>query len=125
MKDGDALALRILHDKYYSEFNNPDFMDLEFSTAFTVLNDKGEIILGGGVKRIAETVLVTDKSKNIHEIGDALLQALKISKWAASQMDVKWLHAFVKDDAYARHLVKHGFNPRCSAFSMRVDDGRR
>ncbi len=118
----DIVKVKELHEKYFGEFNFPDF-SRNFLCAFAVTDDKDEIILAGGVRDIAETILVTDKSKNIHAIGQALLEALEISRYTCKKFNIELLHAFVKDGYYQKHLERHGFSPRCQALSMQVSNG--
>lgn len=116
----DIFTLKNLHDKYFGEeFNCPDFTKM--LGAFVVTDDNDKIIMGGGVRKIGETLLVTDKGHpSKTELGRALIEAQNISRYICELNGIEWLHAFVKDEKYARHLIKHGFNPRCQALSMKV-----
>lgn len=120
----DINKLAELHKKYYPEFEATDFINDCFSS-FVVVDENDEIILGGGLQNIAEAILVTDKSKNTHQVGDALLMALKFSKAACLMRRIEWLHAFTKDDDYKRHLTYYGFEERESkALSLWVPNGK-
>lgn len=120
----DMPYLDALHEKSFSkQFDKTDFLT-GFLGAFVITDDDGKIVMGGGVRPIAETVIVTDVEANPHLLGDALLEALKYSKFAAMYNKIELLHAFVKDPNYARHLVKHGFLPRQStAYFLDVTNG--
>jgi hypothetical protein len=120
MSPDDQAELDILHDKYYKDDFEPTAFDTNFLSSFTIRDKHGKLIMGGGVRPIAETILVTDKSMNPHVIGDALLEALRFSKHTCRVYQIDFLHAFVKDEAYAKHLIKHGFSPRCQALYMSV-----
>jgi len=106
----DQPKLDELHDKYFSEFEKTDFTK-NFLGAFVCCDDKDRIVMGGGIRPVAETIIVTDKSANPHLLGDALLETLRFSKFTAKHFNIAVLYAFVNDPKYAKHLVKHGFNP--------------
>lgn len=116
----DIPAIRELYDKYFAQdFNFPDFLKGYFC-AFKITDDSDKLVMAGGVRPIAETVLITDKEANVHTVGEALLEALNISRYVCEKYNIDYLHAFVKDQNYAKHLVKHGFHPRCQALSIKV-----
>ena len=114
----DLKVLDELHDKYFPEFSKTDFLS-GFLGAF-IIEDEGKIIMGGGVRPLAETVLVTDKSINPHVIGKALLEALEFSKFACKRNKIELLHAFIKDESYMKHLIQHGFQKRAQALYLEV-----
>jgi hypothetical protein len=108
-----------LHRKHFPEFEPTDFTK-NFLSAF-VIEDGEKIVMGGGIRAIAETILVTDKEANPHVLGDALLEALRFSRFTCERYNIDLLHAFVKDPAYAKHLEKYGFLKRNSvAYYMGV-----
>ncbi len=115
----DVAQIKELHSKYFPEFDFPDFLN-GYLMAFTLTDDYDKIIMAGGIRAIGETVLVTDKSVNLHLLGDALLQALDISKHVCRRFNIERLHAFVEDAAYERHLIKHGFSSRSKALQIKV-----
>lgn len=121
----DMSHVRRLHDKYFgNDFANPDFME-KFLNAFAITDDDGKIIIAGGVKPLAETIIVTDKeSHSMTTIGRALVEAQRISMFTCREYGIDWLHAFVKDEAYMKHLIQHGFRKRCQALSIKVPNGR-
>lgn len=123
LKTDDLGILKSLHEKHFgADFDFPELFE-NYLVGFAVTDANDEIILAGGVRRIGETVLITDKSKNMHSIGKALVEALQVSNYVCKQNNIDLLHAFVKDEAYARHLIKHGFNPRCQALVTQVPNG--
>jgi hypothetical protein len=117
----DMEELNRLHDKFFSEqFSKTDFTK-GFLSAFVIADDDGKTVMGGGIRPIAETIIVTDKEANPHLLGDALLEALRFSQYTCARYNIELLHAFVKDPVYAKHLVKHGFSKREStAYYMGV-----
>lgn len=117
----DLIKVRELHDKYFAkDFSFPDFLN-KFLLSFAITDDNDEIIVAGGIRPLAETVIVTNKEgHSMTTIGRALVEAQQISIYTCKRHGIDWLHAFVKDEGYAKHLIKHGFNPRCQALSMKV-----
>lgn len=106
----DLNELRRIHER--------DYPDLEFAldrplvSAF-VIEDKNEgLILGGGVEAIAETLIVTDKTKSRIKVGRALIQAKRFAIYTCLQVGIQELHAFVSNESYAKHLIQHGFHER-------------
>lgn len=116
----DMPEINDLHDKFFGDqFEKTDFTKA-FLSAFVIRDTNGKIVMGGGVRPIAETIIVTDKEANPHLLGDALLEALDFSRFTCRRSKIEFLHAFVKDEVYARHLIKHGFAERCKALYMSV-----
>ena len=115
----DIQEIRKLHEKYYSQFDFPDFMH-NFLCNFVILDDDDSIIMAGGVEPIAEQVLVSNLEKSIIKIGRALVEAKRIGMYACSKHGISELHAFVDNDDYAKHLMQHGFTPRSRALSLKV-----
>ena len=122
----DMEQVEDIHDRFYaSEFEKPDFSK-GFLGAFVVTDDDGKIVMAGGVRPIAETILVTDKEVNPHLLGDALLEALRYSLYTCSRYKIDELLAFVKDESYGKHLKKYGFVKReGTALIMELDNGEK
>jgi hypothetical protein len=119
MNSKDIEQIRELHKRFYPDLGFPDFLN-NFLCSFVITDGNNEIITAGGVQPIGEIVLVTDKDKNRVKIGRALLEARNISLYVGSKFRLDELVAFVKNEEYARHLVRHGFYPRSSALSIKV-----
>lgn len=118
----DLEEIRKLHEMYYSEFDFPDFYRL--MNAF-VITDDGEIVMAGGVEPVGEAVLVTNKAKSRIKIGKALVIAQGACAYACKEANIRELNAFVNNHDYARHLIKHGFEPRFEhALMMRIPNGK-
>lgn len=116
--DSDYDAVKALHDKYYSEFAFPSF--LELLNAFVIEDNKG-IIMAGGIEQIAEAVLVTNRERSLVTIGRALVEAQMVSLFTCKTFGIRELYAFVNDDEYAKHLIQHGFSKHgLTALSMKV-----
>lgn len=119
MKQEDIPKLREIHEKYFSDLEFPDFMN-GFYCGFIVEDENG-VIIGGGLRPAAEILIITDKERDMMSIGRALIEAQKASLYIGHKFGLTELIAFVKDnDAYARHLVRHGFYPRPNALAIRV-----
>lgn len=104
----DIERVRDIHEKHYkTEFDYPKFMD-NYICAFVVEID-GSIVSAGGVRNIAEVVLVTNKDKSVAERRAALYQILDASAFIAGRSNHDGLHAFVQDDGWRQHLKKVGF----------------
>lgn len=120
MKESDLEEVRRLHERYYFEFNFPDFLNL--MNAFIIEDEKG-IILAGGVEPIANALLVTNQQRSRIAIGRALVEAQRIALFTCRKFGIKELVAFVNNDEYARHLIKHGFSESYKTLYMRLPDG--
>jgi len=107
-----------LHDKYYAEFAFPRFGNM--MNAFVIEDDDNSIIMAGGVEKVAEAVLVTNKEKSRIKIGKALVEAQMCSAFTCRTNSIRDLYAFVKDEDYAKHLLQHGFIECDKALLMRV-----
>lgn len=106
----DIESLKAIHDKHYKDdFSFPDFINDSYLLKFVVTDDNDNIITGGGVRAITEAVLVTDRDVVIGERRQALLQAMKLSTYAAHTNNFNQLHAFIQGDNWVRHLKKVGF----------------
>ena len=115
----DIDHIKKLHEKYYSQFEFPDFFN-RFLVNFKIIDENEEIIIAGGVRPIAETIIVTDQTKSRTKIGRALVEAQRFSMYACGRYNIDELHAFIDDMQYAKHLERHGFSERSKAYSIKV-----
>ena len=119
MTPEDIRKLREIHERDFPDLEFPDFMR-GFYCSFAIEDEKG-IIIGGGLRPSAEILITTDTKRDMTTIGRALLEAKKASLFVGHKFGLNELVAFVKDnDAYARHLVRHGFYPRSNALAIKV-----
>jgi hypothetical protein len=120
MKREDIEKVRKLHHKYFPDLEFPDFFS-KFYGAFIIEDEEDGMIMAGGVQMMGEAILVTDKDKDITKIYRALIEAQKAVLYLGDRFGLEEIVAFVKDnDAYARHLVRHGFYPRSLALAIKV-----
>ena len=103
----DIEKLKEIHQKYYSDFEFPDFS--KFLCSFAVTDESNRIITGGGVKPIAESILLTDKQFSARDRRIALLQILQASMFVIGKAGYDQLHAFIKDEKWSVQLKKYGF----------------
>ena len=114
----DLFEIQQLHDKYYAEFEFPRFAHM--LNAFVIEDDKKEIIMAGGVEKVGEAVLVTNKEKSRIKIGKALVEAQTCAEFTCKVSGIRDLYAFVRDEDYDKHLRLHGFIDADKALLMRV-----
>src|SRR3990167_8568828 len=95
LQPSDIDKLREIHTKFYeTEFLFPNFLE-KFIGSF-VVDDNENVISGGGVKSIAESIIITNRDYSPHERKSALLQILQASIFVANRNGFEQLHAFVK-----------------------------
>lgn len=117
----DLDEIRQLHEKHFEPyFGLPDFTRM--LCAFIITDENDKTIMAGGVQPIGEILLVTDKKHpSKTELGRALVEAQNISRYVCEKTNIDQMAAFVQDEQYARHLIKHGFYPRVGqALAMKV-----
>ena len=114
----DLNEIRKLHEKYYSQFEFPPFHDC--LNAFVIEDENKEIVIAGSVEAVAEAMLVTNKAKSEIKIGKALVEAQRCSMFTCKVNGIRDLYAFVDDDGYKRHLIKHGFIESDRALKLRI-----
>jgi len=107
MKKDDEQFLQELSRKNFPEFEPPDYHDNYFEKF--IIESDGELLIGGGMRKIAEVVLVTDISKSDVKLGKALIQILGHCIFKAKENDIDFLYAFCQNPAYEKHLIMHGF----------------
>lgn len=111
LRNVDIEKIRKIHSEFYqNEFEFPDFFN-NFLCAFVVMDDTSNIITVGGVRPIAEAVIMTDKSFSVRDRRTALYQMLDASEYVARHSNFRELHAFIQDEKWYKHLVKNGFLP--------------
>lgn len=105
-KDIEELR-RIWYCHYRDEFDFPEFT--KFNCGYIIEDDDEKIITAGGIRMIAESVLVTDKDKSKFTRFRALQLALEMNKYFCKEAGFDQMHAFVQDPIWEEHLIRHGF----------------
>jgi hypothetical protein len=104
----DIVQLKEIHERYYKEeFSLQDFCSSFMD--FFVMVDDDKIISAGGVRAIAESVIMTDKSAHNRTKYKALVQMLQAQTFTCNKRGFNQLHAFVQDKDWENHLKKFGF----------------
>jgi N-acetylglutamate synthase-like GNAT family acetyltransferase len=107
-ENSDLNQLKKIHEMYYKhEFSLEDFCQ-KFMDFFVIEQD-GIIISAGGVRAIAEAVIVTNKAAEMDLKKQALYQMLHAQSFSCEKHGFTQLHAFVQDKAWERRLIKNGF----------------
>lgn len=100
----DIEQLVEIWEKHFAdEFDLHDFFyNLKFSC---LAEEDGKIISAAGIRPINEIVMLTDKSASNFTRGKAFLELLDCMK----KSNPEQLHAFIQDEVWKKHLLKHGF----------------
>ncbi len=107
-QDSDLEQLKIIHERYYKEeFSLNEFMGNFLGLFSAIENDK--LICVGGVRTIAESIMVTDKSFSVRQRRDVLLKMLQTQSFVTSRSGYNQLHAFVQDEHWEQQLKDFGF----------------
>ena len=108
IEPSDVTKLVDIHELYYKhefEFPNGNFLN-----EFVVVDNDNNVISGGGVRTIAESVILTNKSLSPRIRREALLEVLRVSSLICKNHGYDQLHAFVKDPSWECALEKYGFS---------------
>ena len=106
----DVEALRQIHrEQYGNEFEFPDLTSRNFIQTFAVTDNADRIISGGGIKLIAEAVLITNKEYPVLERKEALEEILSFTQHICARYGYDQLHAFVQDPMWIKVLNKYKF----------------
>jgi hypothetical protein len=109
-QDSDLEQLKIIHERYYKEeFSISEFYQ-NFLNLFSVVEDD-KIISVGGVRLIAESVIVTDKGYSARQRREALLMMLQSQTFITGRNNYHQLHAFIQDKNWEKQLLEYGFKP--------------
>lgn len=110
LSNSDIPKLKEIHDRDYPELEF--FLDRPLLSAFVIEDNDDKIVLAGGIEGIAESLLLTDKTQSRIKIGKALVEAQRYSLFTCGRHNIQELYAFVSDEEYADHLLRHGFEKR-------------
>lgn len=105
----DFKELRAIWEKFYAEeFEFPDFVS-HFLCGTIVVNDDNRIITAGGVRTIAEAVVMTDKDQPVKDRREALYKMLNVFLYNAHVNKYHEMHAFIQEPSWREILEKRGF----------------
>jgi hypothetical protein len=108
IRDEDLPHIRQLHANFFAnEFQMPDFKE-KYHCVY-VMEHNGKIVVVGGVRPIAESVTITDKSMPATTKVEALRRILTAHLFTAGKEGYNQLHCFVQDPTWQKHLKKIGF----------------
>lgn len=119
-KEEDLIKIKELHDKYFSGFDFPDFMQM--LNSFIIEDDKG-IILAGGLKLVAEIMLVTNMSRSVRTRVKALHEAKIASMFTCLKFEIDEAIAFTDNIDYKDQLIRNGFKDLGEGLSIQVNHG--
>lgn len=103
----DLPELKRIHELYFAnEFTLPDFM--HYVCAFVVEDEQG-IITAGGIRNIAECVVVTDMSRDPRVRIKALHQMLDASTFVCKRSDFDQIYVWSQNPRYTKRLMRNGF----------------
>jgi len=111
MREDDLTIISQIHyEQYKNEFDFPDFQK-HFLCSFVTHTDDDQIISAGGVRTLAESVIITDRRQEIGTRREALYNILAASQYVCEKNTYDSLHAFVDPSSWERHLKRVGFVP--------------
>lgn len=122
LKESDLPKIQEIHKNFYAgEFDLEEMFSNSIGL-FAITDENDKIICVGGVRPIAEVVLITDKNRTVKERRSALLKVLDASEFVAKNSGFDQIHIFVKDEDWVRHLMKTevGFKPTVGKALVRI-----
>lgn len=107
LNHSDSDEVQRIHSLYFKdEFTLPDFM--KYVCAF-VVEENGRIITAGGVRDIAECVLVTDMSLDSRVRIKALYQMLDATTFVCRRSDYDQMYAWSQNPRWTKRMMRNGF----------------
>jgi len=109
-KDVEEIAK--YHESFFQEeFEIPDFFN-RFHGAYIIEDGHdNDFVLAGGVRPIAELIVVTNKSMPAKKRVIALKEATKVGAFIALREGYDQLHCFVQGDRWSRQVQTFHFRP--------------
>lgn len=105
----DIIWEKKIYDKFHSENEYPAFEN-QYHSAFIVENNAGRIVLAGGVRPIAEIVMLSDLTCSSRDRIEASMKLLEVGIYSAAKFNYNQLHAFTHPlSKWGSHLAKVGF----------------
>lgn len=105
----DFKEIRDIWEKFYAdEFEFPDFVS-HFLCGTVVTDDDRNIITAGGVRTIAEAIVITNKELPVKDRREALYKMLNVFLYNAHVNKYQEMHAFVQEPSWREILQRRGF----------------
>lgn len=103
---------QIYQEQYKEEFEFPDFQK-HFLAAFVTHTDEDQIISAGGIRTLAESIIITDRRQSGRNRKEALYNVLAASQYVCSCHGYDKFHAFVDPGPWENLLKREeiGFVP--------------
>lgn len=108
MRVEDVDALQRIHEEFYQDEFDIDVFNQKFLSLFTIENDSGIITLGG-IRSLAEVVIVTNKNLSARVRIDGLHEMLSMLAIVGRHNGYDSLHAFIQDKIWLEQLKTAGF----------------
>lgn len=109
LSSSDLDELRTIHEKYYKdEFCFDDFIS-GFLASCVISDESGRIVSAGGMRALAEMVLITNKDCSVRDRREALYMILNASCYQAPRLGFNSLHAFIQEEKWLKQLKRIGF----------------
>jgi len=109
LNHSDLAELERLHSIHFAnEFTLPDFMSYICAFVVTDDNDRG-IVTAGGIRDIAECVLVTDLSRDPRVRIRALYQMLDATTFVCKKSGYDQMYVWSQNPRYTRRLKRNRF----------------
>jgi len=102
----DADQIYNIYMNFFSDMEFPDFYR-RFHCSFKVIDNdlNNKIIAIGGIRPIAEAVVLTNQDYPVRTRMEALLKIFNGVKYSAEKLDYTQIHAFAYDEEYVKHLI--------------------
>lgn len=111
MRVEDVDALQKIHEEFYQEEFDIDVFNQKFISLFTVVNDDGDLVTLGGIRPLAEVVIVTNKNISVRQRVNGLNEMLSMLSIVGRHTGYDSLHAFIQDQNWLEQLKTAGFHP--------------
>jgi N-acetylglutamate synthase-like GNAT family acetyltransferase len=106
----DYHQIKIMYNVHFKDMEYPDFWN-NFQCVY-VVHKENKIIAVGGLRPMAEAIVLTEQSESIRTRRDALMHIYNALTYSAKKLKYNSMYAFTYDDNYSRHLVERmGFQP--------------
>jgi hypothetical protein len=126
LADIDAGQISKIHRDYFSDMEFPNFYN-KYHCVYVVVTPENSIICVGGLRPVAEAVVLTNKNFSVRDRRDALLKIFEAVNYSAEKLSYDQIHAFSFDRDYTNHLImRMGFkcNEENKVLTLDVKNGQ-